>query len=102
MEKETSLCKGLIEKTEKYRELTETALEKARITVPENSSLYVVAKDFYEMSENYFNDAKHFQDEGKYGMALAAFSYSHAWLDAGARAGLFEVNNDYRLFTLFK
>jgi hypothetical protein len=32
--------------------------------------------------------------------ALAAFSYGHAWMDAGARIGLFDVPESGHLFTV--
>jgi Uncharacterized protein conserved in archaea len=31
--------------------------------------------------------------------ALASFSYGHAWLDAGAKLGVFDVDDDI-LFTI--
>ncbi|MBS3057208.1 MAG: DUF357 domain-containing protein, partial [Candidatus Diapherotrites archaeon] len=34
--------------------------------------------------------------------ALAAFSYAHAWLDAGVRAKLLDARGDDNLFTLPK
>ena len=92
----------LKKKVEKYRSLTEKALKKVGICVPENSALYPIAKDFYAMAENYFNDAKHFERQDKLSTALASYSYAHAWLDAGARLGVFDVKNDFKLFTLFK
>ena len=33
-------------------------------------------------------------------LALPAYSYAHAWLDAGVRAGLLDAQGDDRLFTL--
>lgn len=92
----------LEKKAENYRKLTEKALKKARISVPINSSLFIQAKDFKEMAENYLKDGIHFQEKKEFAVALASFSYAHAWLDAGARLGLFDVKNDYKLFTLFK
>ena len=45
-------------------------------------------------------DAKYFRDKNDYVNALAALSYAHAWLDAGARIGLFDVKGDNELFTV--
>ncbi len=89
-------------KVKRYNDLTKTALKKIKICVPKNSALYEIAKDFKEMSENYFNDAEYYEKKGELLISLASYSYSHAWLDAGARLGLFDVKNDYRLFTLYK
>ncbi len=49
------------------------------------------------MAERYFSDAKHFREQGNYVLSLAAVNYAHAWLDAGARIGLFKVK-DTELF----
>lgn len=89
------------EKVKKYKKLTETALKKVKIVVPEEGALREIAEDFYKMAENYFNDASHYEDKDKL-TALVAYSYAHAWLDAGARLGLFETKKDYKLFTLWK
>ena len=57
-------------------------------------------KDFLLMATSYFNDAKHFAFEKKdFVLAFGALNYAHAWLDAGARIGLFKVK-DSRLFTV--
>ena len=52
------------------------------------------------MARAYFEDAKHFRDRGELDKALATINYSHGWLDAGARLGLFDVGGDDQLFTL--
>lgn len=85
-----------------YAALTKKALTKATIAVPAEGSLYPIAVDFKEMAKNYLQDGHHFLQNGQFELALAAFSYAHAWLDAGARLGLFNVKNDHQLFTLFK
>ncbi|MDY7082849.1 MAG: DUF357 domain-containing protein, partial [Halobacteria archaeon] len=60
------------------------------------------ADEFLEMAQSYHDDGNHFLAEDDEVNALAAFSYGHAWLDAGLRAGFFEVNDDedYELFTV--
>lgn len=85
-----------------YASLTKKALVKAKIAVPQDGSLYPIAVDFKEMAQNYLQDGHHFMNGGQFELALAAFSYAHAWLDAGARLGLFDVKGDHQLFTLFK
>jgi hypothetical protein len=52
------------------------------------------------MAASYLDDGRHFREEGDLVNALASFSYGHAWLDAGARAGLFDVPTDGELFTV--
>ena len=88
------------EKLKKYFEVTEAALKKAKITLPEKSHLNNSAKDFLDMAQRYFNDAKHFEENDDKVTAFAALNYSHGWLDAGARLGLFDVDHDSTLFTV--
>ena len=83
-----------------YFSVTEKAFSKVKIAVPENSHLYPVARDFLNMARAYMEDAKYFRNEGDYPRALGAIYYSHAWLDSGARLGLFDVGDDHDLFTL--
>ena len=92
--------KELRERVAKYRKLTEQALEKVSVKKGISGKEEKIALDFLLMARNYFNDAKHFEKERKLGLALAAFSYAHAWLDAGVRAGFFDGKGDDKLFTL--
>ncbi|MBN2127746.1 MAG: DUF357 domain-containing protein [Candidatus Diapherotrites archaeon] len=91
--------KELIQKVQKYHDLTKKALEEIKKFSNLNKEQELIADDFLSMAENYFSDAKFFQKKGELLTALAAFSYAHAWLDAGVRAKLFETKNDV-LFTL--
>ncbi len=81
-------------KLDKYFAITEKALS---LITEKNSEK---AKDFISMAENYLSDAKHFRKKGDLLTALAAASYAHAWLDAGARLKLFNVDNSSDLFTV--
>lgn len=90
----------LKERAAKYRKLTQAALKKVSIKAEKGSREFTIAADFITMAQNYFNDAKHFEENGKLPLALAAFSYAHAWLDAGVRAGFLDGKNDNQLFTL--
>ena len=94
--------KELQKRVSHYEKLTSRALKKAKITVPKDSFLHGAAVDFREMAQSYFSDAQHFAKKGELPLALAAFSYAHAWLDAGARLGLFDVRGDHELFTLYR
>ncbi len=92
--------KELRNKIKKYRQLTERALKKVKIKVDEDSREFVIAADFLLMAQNYFKDAEYFEEKNQLLTALAAYSYAHAWLDAGVRANLFEGKGDSKLFTL--
>ena len=86
------------EKLEQYFSITKEALDKAKVAFDE--SRMSEAEDFFDMAERYFNDAKYFLEKKEDRvLAFAALNYSHGWLDAGARLGLFKVN-DSRLFTV--
>lgn len=92
--------KELLEKVKKYHALTEEALEKVSIRAEKGTREFAIAADFLKMARDYFSDAGHFEEKGSFLNALAAFSYAHAWLDAGVRAGILDGKNDNRLFTL--
>ncbi|MFT4326667.1 MAG: DUF357 domain-containing protein [Candidatus Woesearchaeota archaeon] len=89
------------ERLAKYFDVTNRAMQKVKI---ENGDLTIdketIAKDFFLMAESYFKDAKHFEKEGKIVLAYGALNYAHAWLDAGARLGVFDVDHDNVLFTV--
>ena len=84
----------------RYLDLTRRALAKAKIAHSEASKERSQAEDFLDMAQRYFSDAQHFHKKGMVAEALAAVSYAHAWLDAGARIGLFDVGGDSELFTV--
>lgn len=90
----------LEEKTDRYEQLLSKALSAATVAVPEETPLGQGATEFQEMARSYLQDGRHFREEGDTVNALAAFSYGHAWLDAGARIGLFDVPNEGHLFTV--
>lgn len=86
-------------KLAKYRSLTQKALSLIEIRAEEGSLGHAVAEDFLAMAQNYYSDALFFEKKGDFLTALAAYSYAHAWLDAGVRARLFHAE-DNQLFTL--
>ena len=88
------------EKLEKYFDVTKRALEKVTIIAPKKTHLEKMAQDFFDMAQRYFDDANHFKKQGDIVTAFAALNYAHGWLDAGARAGLFDVERDNILFTV--
>tara|TARA_Y100000310_G_C20205726_1_gene589002 strand:+ start:229 stop:534 length:306 start_codon:yes stop_codon:yes gene_type:complete len=86
------------DKLARYFSITKEALEKVRLALDE--SRLDQAKDFLDMAERYYADAKFFLKKNEdLVLAFAAINYAHGWLDAGARIGLFKVN-DSRLFTV--
>jgi len=96
-QKEDKITKA---KLDRYFSVTQRALKKAKICVPERTHLHNIAQDYKGMAQNYFNDAEHFLAKGDYVNAFAALNYSHGWLDAGARLGVFDVKHDSKLFTV--
>lgn len=80
--------------------MTEATLEKVSVKAKRGTRDFARANDFLSMARNYLSDGKHFEEKGDYALALAVFSYAHAWLDAGVRAGFLDGKNDNRLFTL--
>lgn len=89
------------QKLEKYWSMTEKALTLVKITAADKTSKdYKSAADFLAMAKNYLSDSRHFAKKGDLLTAIAAASYAHAWLDAGARLGLFKVDNSSGLFTV--
>ncbi|MFC1753712.1 DUF357 domain-containing protein [Thermoproteota archaeon] len=88
-------------KLDKYFDVTGRALKKVKIAKNdkiEDSEKH--AHDFLDMAQRYYDDAKHFMEKGDFVLAFAALNYSHGWLDAGARIGLFDVGGDNTLFTV--
>jgi len=88
------------EKTDRYEGLLAEALDAAEIAPPEGTPLRNAALECMEMAESYLDDGRHFRENDDPVNALASFSYGHAWLDAGARVGLFDVPTEGHLFTV--
>ncbi len=89
----------LNEKVNRYESLLRQALEKAEFAPIKDSHMYAVANDFHTMARSYYEDGIHFVHHEDPVNALICFSYGHAWLDAGARLGVFLVDDDI-LFTI--
>ena len=90
------------EKVEEYIEIERKALDKLKISPPENSFLREFADDALTMIGSYFADAKHFLEKGDLTNAFAALNYSYGWIDSLVRLGMFDGGNDHTLFTLYK
>ncbi|SDC94352.1 DUF357 domain-containing protein [Natrinema hispanicum] len=94
------MAADLEEKTDRYGKLLTEALDAATIAPPDGTPMADAAADCYEMAASYLEDGNHFRDQDDLVNALASFSYGHAWLDAGARVGLFDVPREGHLFTV--
>lgn len=90
----------LAEKTDRYEQLLAEALAAAEIAPPEGTPLAAGGADCVEMAQSYLEDGRYFREEEDLVNALAAFSYGHAWLDAGARLGVLDVPREGHLFTV--
>jgi hypothetical protein len=90
----------LAEKTDRYEQLLAAALAAAEPTAPRETPLAGAADEYEEMARSYLEDGRHFRADDDPVNALAAFAYGHAWLDAGARIGLFDVPEEDHLFTI--
>ena len=85
---------------EKYFTLTAEAMKKAKLVKGLSVKDKKTAENFKDFCERYYNDAKYFEKKGDYVTAFAALNYAHAWLDAGAIQGFFDVKGENRLFTV--
>lgn len=86
------------QKLSKYFELTSKALKKVKISDNLSVETKKSAEDFLDISQRYYDDAKYFQEKNDLVNAYGAIVYSHAFLDAGARLGFFDVEKDNELF----
>jgi uncharacterized protein len=87
-------------KLDRYFDVTTRALNKIKFNPNVGFDAKKVSEDFLDMARRYLFDAKYFRENGDYVNALAALSYAHAWLDAGARIGIFDVDHDNELFVV--
>jgi hypothetical protein len=93
-----TLEKELQKKTEKYRALTEKALSLVQVSAKADTKEFEIALDFLGMAKNYLADGKYYEKQGELLIALASYSYAHAWIDAGVRAGVLKGEGN-ELFT---
>ena len=82
------------QKLSKYFELTSKALKKVKIVEKHKKE----AEDLLDLAQRYFDDAKYFEKKNDLVNAYGAVVYAHAFLDAGARLGFFDVDGDNELF----
>lgn len=94
------MAAALADKTDRYENLLAEALDEATVAAPPDTPLSAGGQDCLSMAESYLEDGRHFRSEDDLVNALAAFSYGHAWLDAGARIGVLSVPTEGHLFTV--
>ena len=82
------------QKLQKYFELTLKALQKAKIAAHLSKDARKSAEELLDLSQRYYEDAKYFEKKGDLVNAYGAVVYAHAFLDAGARAGFFDVKDN--------
>ena len=87
------------EKLNKYISIAEKAIALAEKS-NNKAKLIREREDCLDMIKRYFSDALHFKKKGDFVNAFGAIYYAHAWLDAGARLGLFDVKHNSELFTV--
>ena len=90
------------EKIDRYLSITKEAPDKLKVVTPDRSFARDLSDSFLEMAQCYYNDALTFRANGDFVTAFAAVNYAHGWLDCGARIGLWDVDCDERLFTLYR
>lgn len=78
-------------KLEKYFEITFKALNIAKKSISRKKQKDALA--VIDMCQRYFDDAKYFYEKKDYVNAFAALNYSHGWIDAGSKIGLFNVKD---------
>ncbi|HOT03428.1 MAG TPA: DUF357 domain-containing protein [Methanolinea sp.] len=90
----------LVEKTQRYHVLLSTAIG-AAVAAPEPCTAISGAADRFILAAGVFRDyGRYFLSSGKLPNALGSFSYGHAWLDAGVRAGLLRIEGPRDLFAV--
>lgn len=90
------------ERMARYLDITARARAKIRISAPEKTFGLRMAEWCLERSDSLYADAERMASDGDYVDAFATVNRSHAWLDFGARTGLFDVGGDDVLFTLYE
>tara|TARA_B100000902_G_C26781369_1_gene655230 strand:+ start:291 stop:581 length:291 start_codon:yes stop_codon:yes gene_type:complete len=87
-------------KLDHYHNITKKALKKVKINKKISKKDEKTAKLYLDMAKNYYSDSLYFRKQNDYVNSFAAVNYAHAWLDAGAIIGLFDVAKDNVLFTV--
>ncbi len=90
----------LQEKTHRYQNLLSTALESVEPAPEPDTPVHHAAERFILASALSREYGRCFLSLGKIPNSLGAFSYGHAWLDAGVRAALVRVTGSRGIFAV--
>lgn len=92
--------KGFTEKTFRYQHILALALD-AICPAPDPASVpYRMAELVLRRAEAMYGRGSGQVEGGDFLNALGSFSCGHGWLDAGVRAGLFQIAGSRHLFTI--
>ncbi|MDT8358194.1 MAG: DUF357 domain-containing protein [Methanomicrobiaceae archaeon] len=92
--------KKLVEKTLRYQQFLALALD-AICPAPDHASVaYRMADLVRRRAEAMYTRGSGQVEESDFLNALGSFSCGHGWLDAGVRAGLFQIAGSRHLFTI--
>lgn len=89
------------EKINHYMTVTRRAMIKMKDTCPVRTLAIVIAARFSEVIDECYAESSELYANKEYRRAFATVNYTHAWIDAAARIGLYDVDGDDQLFTLF-
>ncbi|MBN2251999.1 MAG: DUF357 domain-containing protein [Candidatus Altiarchaeota archaeon] len=78
-------------KLEKYLSKARPRFEALKVVEAAEIDVKKACGEFSVMALSYYDDAKHFYENGDYLNALAALEYAEGWLDAGRALGIFKV-----------
>ncbi|MBS3135890.1 DUF357 domain-containing protein [Candidatus Woesearchaeota archaeon] len=80
------------QKLEKYFDVTGRAIAKAEKS-GNRTKLLNAREEILDMAKRYYSDAKYFFSKDDFVNSFACLNYAHGWLDAGARLGIFDVDD---------
>ena len=83
------------ESLEKEFNITQKALEKARVLSQEDPYRYKAARECLDIAIRYCSDAEHFKEKGDFASAFGALNYAFGIIDAGIKLGVFSDHGLY-------
>jgi hypothetical protein len=95
-----ALAGKLDEKTRRYSRLLDTACASVVAAPEPETTGGIFARRVLAVGTCYARGGQVSLTAGDKEIALARFSYGHAWLDAGARAGLLALTGNREIFTI--
>ena len=89
-------------KIERYLDISKRAMDKISPVSPARSFNKRLTESFSETIDTRYAEAVKLKESGDNTSAFATVNYAHGWIDCGARIGIFDVNGDDQLFTLYE